>query len=402
MSDQSRKDVVFFRHLPKTAGTSLTTTLANIYGDAQTYRFRDVGEDFAALFSGVLQARGDVLSLVSGHIPLLSVPEGACGTEFTILRDPIARVLSLRRFLEQQPADHRARMGLGDTVSIADMLASRNSEVYGQIRNGTARFFSSHASFSDPTAPEFWHPPEDGRVLDDCAEVLGRMVAGTVEDMPTFLHHLQRRLRVPYAIEIGVENITLERGGDATLADIHALIEVNAIDLALFNVVMKRLPKVSRGTVTMLGSEIDRRTLFAPEPGQQYSPPHIPGRQGFELYEHRSKLCWIGDSGRGRIHLAPCDTAQTLTISLYGVVPHYPLSEMVFTLDGRSWRREFTQTNSNGHYQLATIPPHANVIELSIIQPYSTPAAAISPVSPDRRRLGAALLGIRSEAQAPA
>ena len=398
MSDQSRKDVVFFRHLPKTAGTSLTTTLANIYGDAQTYRFRDVGEDFAALFSSVLQARGDVLSLVSGHIPLLSVPEGACGTEFTILRDPIARVLSLRRFLEQQPAGHRARMGLGDTVTIADMLASRNSEVYGQIRNGMARFFSSQRSFTDANTDAFWHPPEDGRVLDECAEVLGRMTVGTVEDMPSFLHNLQRRLRVPYEIEIGVENFTIERGGDASLADIHALVEVNSIDLALFNVVMKRLPRASQRSVSLLGNEIDRRTLFAPQPEQHYSPPNIPGRQGFELYEYSDKLCWIGKAGRGRIHLAPSDVAQTLVISLYSIVPHYPLSEVVITLDGTPWRREFSQGDGNGHYRLAVIPPHVNVIELTIIQPYSLPASAITPGSLDRRQLGTALLGVRSRA----
>ena len=56
MSDQPNHRTVFFRHLPKTAGTSLTTTLANIYGDGQTHRFRDVGEDFAAMFNGVLAA----------------------------------------------------------------------------------------------------------------------------------------------------------------------------------------------------------------------------------------------------------------------------------------------------------------------------------------------------------
>ena len=401
MSDLNRKDVVFFRHLPKTAGTSLTTTLANIYGDAQTYRFRDVGEEFGELFSGVLQARGDMLSLISGHIPLQVVPEGACGTEFTILRDPIARVFSLRRFLEQQPAEHRARMGLGDTITIADMLASRMPGVYAQIRDGMARFFSSHSSFCDPSAPEFWHPPQDGRVLEDCAEVLGHMTLGTVEDMSTVLRNLQRRLRVPYEIETGMENFTAERSEDATLAEIHALTEVNTIDLALFHTVMKRLPKATRGTVSLLGAEIDHRTLFAPQSGQLYSPAHIPGRQGFHLHEQRGKLCWIGDTGRGRIHLAPSDTAQALTISLYGVVPHYPLSEMVFTVDGSRWRRVFTQVDSNGHYRLATIPPHANVIELAIVQPYAMPAAAITPGSPDRRRLGAALLGIRSEAQPP-
>jgi len=396
LSDHSSHGVVFFRHLPKTAGTSLTTTLANIYGDGQTHRFREVGEGFATMFSGVLQARGDVLSLVSGHIPLLAVPEGACGPEFTILREPIARLLSLRRFLEQQPPDDRARMGLGDRVTVADMLASRNSEVYGQVRNGMARFFSSHASFADPKQPEFWNPPADAAVVEDCLAVLNRMTVGTVEDMPTALCHLQRRLQIPYALEIGMENFTVEKRDEVSIEDIRALIEANAIDLALFHTVMKRLPRARPATA--IGGDIDRRTLFDPQPGVTYTPMQMPGRQGFELYEPRGRLCWVGDTGRGRIHLAPAATAQTLTVALYGVVPHYPLPEVAITVDGTRWPFAFIPGGSNAQYRLAPIPPHAGAIELAITQPYSLPVSAITPGSPDRRRLGVALLNLRCDA----
>ena len=389
---------MFFRHLPKTAGTSLTTTLANIYGDGQCHRFRDVGEGFQGVFSSVLRARGDVLSLVSGHIPLHTVPEGGCGTEFTILREPIARLLSLRRFLEQQPPADRARMGLGDKVTIADMLASRNSEVYGQVRNGMARFFSSDLRFADPATDEFWEPLPPAAVVEECAAVLERQTVGTVEDMPGALRMLQRRLRVPYELDIGMENFTTERGGEVSLEDIRALIEANAMDLALFHMVMKRMPKGLPPASYALGDGFDRRTLFDPQPGHQYSPMKIPGRQGFELFEPDGKLCWIGDSGRGRIHLAPSAVPLSLTLAIYGIVPHFPLREMKFQIDGASWPASQTQLPSNMQFTLATIPPHTGPMELTIVQPYAAPVAAITPGSPDRRRLGAALLNIRCDA----
>jgi hypothetical protein len=398
MSDQSREGVVFFRHLPKTAGTSLTTTLANIYGDGQCHRFRDVGEGFQGLFSSVLQARGDVLSLVSGHIPLLTVPEGGCGTEFSILREPIARLLSLRRFLEQQPPADRARMGLGDNVTIADMLASRNSEVYGQVRNGMARFFSRDPRFADPASDEFWEPLPPAGVVEECAAALERQTVGTVEDMPGALRMLQRRLRVPYELDIGMENFTTERGGEVSLEDICALIEANAIDLALFHMVMKRLPKSLPPASYALGDGYDRRTLFDPQPGTQYSPMQIAGRQGFELFEPRGKLCWLGDGGRGRIHLAASDRPLVLSVLLYGVVPHYPMREVSFTLDGQRWPVQHIQGDGNNTYRLAAIPPHAGPLELALAQPYAAPVAALTAGSPDRRRLGVALLNIRCEA----
>ncbi len=395
MPDQPNNRTVFFRHLPKTAGTSLTTTLANIYGEGQTYRFRHVGEGFGDLFGSTLQARGDVLSLVSGHIPMLAVAEGACGPEFTILREPIARLLSLRRFLEIQPAEDRRRMGLGDRITVADMLASRAPEVYGQVRNGMARFFSHSHAFADPEQPSFWHPNPSEAIIEDCAQVLTRQAVGTVEDMPTAMRLLQRRLQVPYALEIGMENFTTERRDEVSLEELRALIEVNAVDLALYHTVMKRLPR-SQAPVA-LGDGFDRRTLFDPRPDVTYTPMQIPGRQGFELYEASDKLSWIGDSGRARIHLAPSAVPVTLKIALYGIVKHYPMAEMRILLDGARWPAQPITAPSHMQFVLAPIPAHAGPVELTLVQPYSAPVAAITAGSPDRRRLGAALLNIRCE-----
>jgi hypothetical protein len=235
-------------------------------------------------------------------------------------------------------------------------------------------------------------------VVEDCAAVLERQTVGTVEDMPGALRMLQRRLRVPYELDIGMENFTTERGGEVSLEDIRALIEANAIDLALFHMVMKRLPKGVPPASYALGDGFDRRTLFDPQPGQQYSPMQIPGRQGFELFEPDGKLCWIGDSGRGRIHLAPSAVPVSLTLALYGIVPHFPLREMKFQIDGASWPASQNQLPSNMQFTLATIPQHTGPMELTILQPYAAPVAAITPGSPDRRRLGAALLNIRCDA----
>jgi hypothetical protein len=80
------------------------------------------------------------------------------------------------------------------------------------------------------------------------------------------------------------------------------------------------------------------------------------------------------------------------------MLPHYPLQEVQITLDGQRWPVQFMQGDGNGGYRLAPIPPHAGPMELAIVQPYSVPVAAITPGSPDRRRLGTALINIRCDA----
>ena len=71
---------------------------------------------------------------------------------------------------------------------------------------------------------------------------------------------------------------------------------------------------------------------------------------------------------------------------------------MKFQIDGANWPASQFQAPSNMQFTLAAIPPHAGPMELTVVQPYAAPVAAITAGSPDRRRLGAALLHIRCEA----
>ncbi len=398
MSENPTSPAVFFRHLPKTAGTSLITTLSNAYGEAHCHRFHDVGLGFRDLFNEVVQERGDALSLVTGHIPLSLIEDGACGTEITILRDPIARLLSMRRFFEGRSEAERVRLGFSPRVSVAELLASRNPEVYNQVHNGLTRFFCGSDPFADPDAPEFWSATPTTAAISECEAVLERMAVGTVEDMPAALRGIGHALRVPYDLETPIENTTSEQNDDVALEEIRSLVEANTVDIAIFHRVQKRLSArpPMRGHVGAY--DFDPRTLFDPQPGAQYEPPHIPGRQGFLTCSPFPYLSWLGPTGRARIHVAPSQRPLALSFVLYGVVPHYPMDDIVFTLDGCPWPRECHRGGGHSVFALAAIPPHAGPVELAIMQPCAMPVRLVEPESPDNRTLGTALASVICEA----
>ena len=69
-----------------------------------------------------------------------------------------------------------------------------------------------------------------------------------------------------------------------------------------------------------------------------------------------------------------------------------------FRVDGQRWPAELSHGKTAAHFILAPIPAHASPIELLIEQPYAVPASVISAGSPDRRRLGTALINLRCDA----
>lgn len=396
MPENPTSTAIFFRHLPKTAGTSLITTLSNVYGDGFCHRFHDVGHGFRERFDGVLQERGDMLSLISGHVPLMIIGNGYCGREFTLLREPIARLLSMRRFFEGLPRAERARLGFGDRVTVADLVTSRKPEVYGQVHNGLIRFFSGFAAFGQPDTQEFWETLPAASEVNACNAMLERMAVGTVEDMPSALRRIGHVLRVPYDLETPTENTTTDRDDDVSLDDIRLLVEINTADIAVYHLARKRLAAWSPERGHVCGGDFDPRTLFDPQPGEQYAPQEIPGRQGFEMCS--AHLCWLGPADRGRIHLAPSTRPLALSLVLYGVVPNYPMEDVRVTLDGRAWSRECRRGAGHSVFVIATIPPHANPLELTIVQPCSMPVPLVEPASLDNRSLGTALVMVVCEA----
>src|SRR5262249_30041152 len=86
---------ILFRHIPKTAGTSVMERLSRTVGPARSVRLgkgiTDSAEDLAA-FIGTKRA-------LSGHFSFASIqPHVADVTCCTVLREPVARVSSLYEF----------------------------------------------------------------------------------------------------------------------------------------------------------------------------------------------------------------------------------------------------------------------------------------------------------------
>jgi hypothetical protein len=109
-SDQPHR--YFFVHIMRTAGTALRERLLNHFGRTAVYPTKGLdGPDPVRLYVPSvdlirerLEARGDQIRVITGHLPLRTVEliEGRY-TAFTLLREPVERMLS---YLRQRRGKH--------------------------------------------------------------------------------------------------------------------------------------------------------------------------------------------------------------------------------------------------------------------------------------------------------
>lgn len=274
-----------FHHIPKTAGTSVRTALMNLFGESGCAHIQNVDLTSTRQMQRVL--RGSDPPLVCGHIPVRYVHPDWRGGALTFLREPVARVLSLYRFMSGQDPAIYAETGLRPGFSLGEFLACRDPGLVAQIDNGMCRFLArGDASWPiDCAAPEAVTP--DDLTLRSALETLDETCVCICERMDESLSRLGRAWGAPFPIQAFQENAA--RAVVAVTAEEVAQIrERNALDQILYE---RALRAFDEGTFN--APKMCRPAAQVWRAGEHYAVNQIPMRGGFHAFEEEPGIAWL-------------------------------------------------------------------------------------------------------------
>lgn len=386
---------VLFQHIPKTAGTSFLTILRNLFGDANVLRVDAAHDRLGQQVALAMRARGAQLSCITGHVPLhVWRPYLPRLQPFTMLRDPVARVQSLYRFLRRAAPAELAELGLTPGFDFDTFLACTTPGTFAQVRDGMCRMLSGNPALTDGEAADFADPAAIGRGLDAAIAFLENSDFGLVEEMPATLALLRARWHLPLAIEECHVNATDPGAEELSPASVRRIVELNAADIALYQAARRLFH--ARTAHLDPDTHADSRHVWAPAIGVETGISDIPGRQGFHDHEPDNGFAWLMSEAPARLAFLPpagaTQTALRLELRLYAIVADYPAADLRLTLNGQPLTSEVF--DRDGQWWLLSTPPlhfGAGVQTLVIEAPYHVPVRHLQPGSADRRALGLAL-----------
>src|ERR1043166_2722720 len=98
----SRAKPVLFLHIPKTGGSSFLTVLGNVFGERRVRRLGGADETTQAHIDRIVADEIQDIDCLVGHFPIHAFAKYLDAFRpFTILRDPVDRVMSLFRFFKR-------------------------------------------------------------------------------------------------------------------------------------------------------------------------------------------------------------------------------------------------------------------------------------------------------------
>jgi hypothetical protein len=388
---------VLFLHIPKTAGTSFLLMLQNAFGDNRVRRIKTVDAGTEAVVASIVEHDLDEISCLAGHLPLWLF-NGRLDrfAPFTVLREPVARVLSLYHFTMAAGENDLRRLGLRPDSTLAEYLESRHPEIHGQVHNGMVRFLSDDRRLSDFECAEFWNDELATGALERVVDNLQQMDFGLTENLQATLTLGQTRWRSPYEFREYRENMTERREQTDSVADIVKIISMNVLDIALYFRAKEML--AARGPVAsglLNGETWNPRAVFVPTVGRDVAIGDIPGRQGF--YEAESDgYAWLNAGRPAQIQMKLSRGSPSLRLKFYCIVSGYPVREIVVRMNGECLRHEFTFVNAHwGNLETTRFDAKDGFNLLEIEAPLFMSPTDVDPNSPDRRKLGIALALVR-------
>ena len=295
-TDAAGPKPVLFLHIPKTAGTSFVLMLHNTFGDTRVRRIRQVDDHISETVDHIVKAELSGLSCLTGHLPIYLFDDILDRFRpFTVLREPVARVLSLYRFLRDGDAAVPRRLGLRPDFSLEEFLNWGHPEVYSQVNNGMVRMLCGDPQMAYPPNPLLWDIGSHVETLQRALINLERIDFGLTEELPATLALARERWAVPYHLDEYRENTTTHSTTGDEAALIHRIIAMNTADLALYHQA-RAIFRSRRGPLLLPDAtprdDWNPLSVFAPDMNREIPVGDIPGRAGFHEFESDG-LAWL-------------------------------------------------------------------------------------------------------------
>lgn len=390
IGNASQTKPLLFLHLPKTAGTSFNLTLLNLFGDAHVLRLAMDEPGTHPKIQQLLAAPDPELACLTGHLPaFLFSAHMDKFRGFTILRNPIQRVMSLYRFLHKHTAAELAQNGLAPGFDFDAFITGRNPRLYSQVNNGMVRMLCDQEGAVYPRHDLFWKVDREPALLESAAALLETIDFGLSEHMPETLAMFSESLALEYKLPDIVENTTEPGSEESAAANIRKIAETNILDIALYEhaaaLFARRLNR--RSAKSQPGPAV----IFRPTFGTWTSLDRIPGRLGFHAYESVG-FAWLQNSSPSIVNYVPPGRTHRARLRLYAVNDDYPFERMILRIDGRIVR--FQVEKLDKRWSILTSSPitsESGMVSLEIKAPYSVPVQHLQPSSRDPRALSVAV-----------
>ena len=220
-----------FVHIPKAAGTSLKALITKIYQGRPIVLFSP-GDGLLDQFKALPPQRRAQCAVLGGHAPfgLQSVFDEtpASPAVITVLREPVARVVSLYRYIFREPAHPKHAMFSADRPTIQDVYAE---STFAPFDNHQTRFLAGKFAHAKPFGSL---TPEDLAAAKTNLE-LGCRAFGIQSRMAESLTLFQRDLNWPKA-KLPAFNTSpkISEAPAITDADRKAIAANNSLDLDLY------------------------------------------------------------------------------------------------------------------------------------------------------------------------
>lgn len=144
---QKQPSIVRFLHIPKTAGTSVNGFLGSIYGSDEIFDFSGcVNQDLIRLRKLPTDRRAR-LKLFRGHAPLRTGENDVDNARtFTILRDPVRRVISFCRHVAAGKSEYLVSSFPPERFNLGEFLNSGCEE----LNNFQSRMLLGDGDYAPP------------------------------------------------------------------------------------------------------------------------------------------------------------------------------------------------------------------------------------------------------------